>query len=483
MAETATAPDPAAATKTSAGLRRERDQLVAEMRGLLSAAAENGKMTDAQRARYDHLRQAQGDLKETYLRLEQQETLEAELRASQGTVAARLEQPGGLGALDLRGAGSDDGAALLAFTPAGQSILERYDRDKRIELRLQHEFGEGIWGPPQFAAASTVAYRDAFVGYIRRGADGLTAAERRTLQDGADPSGGYLVPEQALNLILSRDPAPTRVSGRVTAIPTTRDRVTAPRVNYSTDTTYTSGMRVTWTGEVPASATTHRVTDPVFGQVQIDVHTAMMSLPLTRDFVEDSAFPVVSWVTGKFAETVDLLRDNMILNGSGINQPHGILENPGVGEEPSVTNSGSAATLIPNGLQDIVWDVPEQYEDNSAWVFNKNSTGKTIAKMVDSQSRYLWQPYEQSGLTGSRRADLLGYPVVFSAFAPNVSAGTYPLVFGDLRGYYRVDRVGLSVQVLNELYAETNQVLLLGRVRLGGDVAEPYRLRIQKVSA
>lgn len=471
------------APPTSTDLRRERADLASEMRGLISAA-EGGIMTETQQARYDEMYTRQGDIEKTYTRLERQEALDAELESSRGTIAAQFAGPAGSGGVNDESLGSTAGgrATLMGFSDAGRVVLDRSERNHMIELRMQENYGEGIFGK-ELSATSTAAYRAAFRNYIRKGERGLAGHELRTLQEAVDPAGGYLVPEDVLSRIISREPAPTRINGRVTVITTQRDRIAAPRVNYSTDDIYTTGMRVTWTGEVPSSGTAHRVTDPVFGQLAIDVHTAMMSLPVTRDFVDDASFPVVSWITSKFGETIDLLRDNLTLNGTGVGQPHGILENPAGTNEPAVTNSGSAATLIATGLQDIVWDVPEQYEDNSAWVFNKNSTGKTIAKMVDTAGRFLWQPYEQSGLVGSRRADLLGYPVVMSAFAPNVSAGTYPVVFGDLRGYYRVDRLGLSVEVLRERYAEENQVVVLGRLRIGGDVAEPYRMRIQKTSA
>jgi len=43
-----------------------------------------------------------------------------------------------------------------------------------------------------------------------------------------------------------------------------------------------------------------------------------------------------------------------------------------------------------------------------------------------------------------------------------------------------VDRVGLSIQRLDELYAETNQVLLLAKKRVGGQLVEAYRLSLLK---
>jgi HK97 family phage major capsid protein len=200
--------------------------------------------------------------------------------------------------------------------------------------------------------------------------------------------------------------------------------------------------------------------------------------------IEDSAFPVLSWASGKFTETVDLLYDNMVLNGTGVGQPHGILKNPGATDEPAIVVSGNASLLTADGLLDLAFTVPEQYDDNSVFVMNKTNTAKAIAKLKDGQNRYLWgDGLQDSGLSPAIRGRALaGYPVIWSGFAPNIAANAFPVVFGDLRGYFLVQRVGMSVQVLRELYAETNQVLLLGRIRFGGIVAEPFRLKVQKVS-
>lgn len=328
-------------------------------------------------------------------------------------------------------------------------------------------------------------YGRAFKSYLRRGLNGLQGSELKVLQEGSDTQGGFLVPEDILNRVIAKEPTPVSIAGRVTKITTSRDALVIPRVNYTTDNLYTTGIRVTWTGEVPASATAHRVTEPVFGQLRIPIYTAMLSLPLTNNMVEDSLFPIVSWCSDKFSETIDLLYDNMILNGSGAAQPSGILRSPGGTNEPGTTVSGAAAALTADGVINLAFALPPQYDKNACFCFNKTSTALAIAKLKDGDGRYLWG----AGLQDSGMAVpilkgrlLLGYDVCLSEFMPNVAASAYPIIFGDLTGYYLVNRIGFSIQVLRELYAETNQILLLGRIRFGGAVAEDWKLRVQTVS-
>lgn len=370
---------------------------------------------------------------------------------------------------------------LAGFQPAGTATVENKGHGPQL---LDDEGPMAAVSEKMRVTLTDPSYKDAYRQYIRKGINGLGPTHYKTLQEGVDEQGGFLVPEDMLNRIIGRKPAPTRVAGRVTRIPTGRDRLVVPKVNYSDDDIYTTGVRVTWTGEVPSSSTAHRVTDPKFGQIGISVYTAMLSMPLTNDLVEDATFPLVSWASDKFRETVDLTRDDKIINGTGIGQAAGILLNPGGTDQPSTIKSGSAAAVTADGLQDVAWSVPEQYDENSAWVFNKTSTGKAVGKLKDADNRYLWAALDQSGLMlPARERPLLGYPVVFSAFMPDVAANAFPAIFGDLSGYFLVDRVAFSIQVLREVYAESNQIVLLGRVRFGGQVAEPWKMKVHKIAA
>lgn len=377
-----------------------------------------------------------------------------------------------------------NGVTVLGITPSGEAVLENSRRGFEMAYLDPKGMIDKAFGANAFTRCAEDDYKLAWHKMLRGGWHGLSNAEQAALQEGVDTSGGYLVPDDLLNRIIAKEPTPTRVAARTTQLNTSRDAISIPKVNYSTDDLYTTGIRATWTGEIPASATTHRVTEPVFGQVRVPVYTAMLSMPVTNDLVEDSMVGLMDWLGMKFNETIDLLRDNMVLNGTGVNQPMGILANPGGTNHPATVVTGSAAALTGDGLIDLTEALPEQYDENAVLVFNKTNTGKAIRKLKDGDGRPLVSyGAADFGLASGRYREINGYPYIWSGFMPNVGANTYPIVFGDLRGYYLVNRIGFSVQVLRELYAETNQVLLLGRVRFGGMVAEDWRLKIQKVAA
>lgn len=371
--------------------------------------------------------------------------------------------------------------SFLGMTPAGETVVEVTSDPVKQESRLRVDSETGYLGlsEQQLQTIAQPEYKVAFRQYLRSPFSTIEGKHLKILQEGVDAQGGYLVPEEYLNRLIEKLAAPTQLAGFVSRLTTSRDNLNIPRVVYNDDNIYTTGIRITWTGEIPASATAHRVVDPVFGMIRIPVHTAMMSLPLTNDMVEDAAFPVLAWATGKFQETIELLYENMILNGTGTGQPQGILKAPGTADQPPTSPLGTAAAITADNIIGITYDVPPQYDGNSRFVMNKTSTGKIVALLKDQANRYLFSAgmTNADGIAASRPTTLVGYPMVWSQFMPNAGTGTFPIIFGDLTGYTLLQRIGFSIQVLRERYAEENQVVLLGRIRFGGTVTEPWKLR------
>ena len=151
------------------------------------------------------------------------------------------------------------------------------------------------------------------------------------------------------------------------------------------------------------------------------------------------------------------------------------------GDGPASVNSGTAATLTADGLLNLAYAVPSQYEQNKKWYWSQ-ATELVVRKLKDTSNRYLWPVYNDSAFAAAPR-QLEGYPIVKDEFLPAIAAGAYSIAFGDMRGYLIADRVGLSIQRLDELYAETNITLLLARQRVGGQVVEPWRIKVQKIAA
>lgn len=330
-------------------------------------------------------------------------------------------------------------------------------------------------------AVQVKGYNHAFESYLRKGVNDVGPQDRKTLTEGVDSAGGFLVPEDYQVELIKKIATMATIRNRARVATTGRDLAKWPKVNYTTDDKYTSGVRLTWTGEAPSSSTAHRVTDPQFGLYSIPVHTAMASFPMSNDLIEDSAFDILGISSDLLAEAFTLDENNAFINGSGVGRPMGMLTQVD-GDGPASVVSGSGSTLTADGIIDLIYALPAQYEANAVTIMSK-ATEKVIRKLKDSQNNYLWPVWPQVGNFGVSPRELLGYPVFRDEFMPAIASNAYPVIHGDLRGYLVLDRVGLSIQRLTDsAYAELNLTGLLARKRVGGQTIEPWRLKAHKIS-
>jgi HK97 family phage major capsid protein len=379
------------------------------------------------------------------------------------------------------------------FRPSAPGEGEaEYDAKAWREIEVKSVRVDPVFGQPVVdnltirfhvpVAVQKKGYAPAFEAYLRKGVADIGPDDRKTLTEGSDSAGGFLVPEDYQTELIKKMATLATIRSRARVATTGRDIAKWPKLHYTTDDKYTSGVRLTWTGESPATSSVHRVTDPTFGLYTIPVHTAMASMPMSNDLIEDAAFDIMGISSDLLAEAFTLDENNAFINGNGIGRPMGILTQVD-GDGPASVVSGTAATVLPDGIIDLAYALPAQYENGAVWVMAKG-TEKVIRKLKDTANNYLWPVWHQAGNFAPAPRELIGYPVLRDEFMPAISANAYPVIFGDLRGYLILDRVGLSVQRLTDsAYAELNLTGLLARKRVGGQTIEPWRIKVQKISA
>lgn len=394
-----------------------------------------------------------------------------------------LDQPAGTKAAQFREAMPGEGDAVVdeksyrefEIPIVGRSGIEKKSFRFNVPLAVERK-----------------GYRGAFESYMRKGAQDIGPNDRKALTEAVDSAGGYLVPEEMIAGILKKVATMAVVRQYARVIQVSRDIAKLTRIKYTTDNKYTSGIRLTWTGETPSSSTAHRVTDQIYGTIAVPVHTAMASQLISNDLIEDSAYDVLGHTSELMAEAFALGEDAVFWTGHGAGQPRGIITDASdtANWDAEVKTASTAATFTADELLDVIYALPAQYEANSR-IFMTKATEKFIRKFSDTNGDYLWPIWNQVGNLGVTPREIEGFPVVRDEFMDAIAADngtstttyTYPLVFGDLSAYTIVDCVGLSIQRNDSLYSETNNTLLLGRRRVGGQLTEAYRLSILKTAS
>lgn len=383
-------------------------------------------------------------------------------------------------------------ANFEGFRPAGQDEGNLpVDEKAWREYSIKTPYGERKMRYFVPVAVEQKGYSTAFEAYLRKGFDAVGPNDRKTLSMGTDNAGGFTVPEDFQAELLKKVATAATIRQFARIVPTSRDAAKWARVNYTTDNKYTSGARLTWTGEQPASASTHRVTDAVFGVVNIPVHTAMASMPMSNDLLEDSAFDLVGVGSDLLAEAFVLGENDAFINGSGAARPKGILTDVASTENingPKYVISGTNGAISTGAdawsgkrLVDVYYDLPAQYRRNAVWLMN-SSIAAAAENLVDNNKRPVLKELNTASVAMGEPTTIKGRPVYIDEFVPDAATDSYSIIFGDLSGYIIVDRVGFSIQRLTDsAYSELNLTGLLARKRVGGQLAQPERVRVMKL--
>jgi len=158
--------------------------------------------------------------------------------------------------------------------------------------------------------------------------------------------------------------------------------------------------------------------------------------------------------------------------GHTFTQPEGILN----GTTVTRVTTAAADAIATNDVLRLIYGVPPQYRRNGV-LFVPSTTELALRLLVDLDGQYLWQPSLQAG----KPSAFAGYPVENQEDIPAIGASLACDIafFGDLRSGYRIlDRQGMTVQRLLELWATAGLVGILVSKRVGGGVIRADAIRV-----
>lgn len=306
----------------------------------------------------------------------------------------------------------------------------------------------------------------------------MDADEKKALSAGSETTGGALVPPDTQATMIQRIAARAVMMRLATIVNTSRDKVKWPRVqaHATNGSVYSSGFVGGWVGEMPSWTDS----DAAFGTFEVELHKASSRTKVGEDFVNDAESNVLAWLATNGAENLALVLDAAFIDGNGSGRPVGLLS----GGSSTTDISGTTADTISNTtadagsapkLIDLEYSLPEQYLPNARWLMRRSSEGR-IRKLVDAQGRYMWGA---SGLNAPSRDELDGYPVERSPFLQAEGTNANKVAaFGDLSAYIAVIRQQIAMRILNERFADADQLGVILNARAGGALSNEDALRI-----
>jgi HK97 family phage major capsid protein len=287
-----------------------------------------------------------------------------------------------------------------------------------------------------------VEYAKSFDKFLRRGDEaGLADLQRKAMNSGSDPDGGYLVlPEM--------DRTIDRIAPTISAMNRLAD-VTTIGSNQWNKRVKTAGMAMR---RVDDGGTGGETDEPTYANVKIDVFTAEVEPWVYNETLQDAEINLASDLAMEAAIAFGEGAGAEYITGNGVGQSRGIAAYTNVANASyswgsvGYIASGKAGAFTSVAPADAVIDLQHalksQYRTGAVFLTNDATLGVMRQIKDGSGSYYLWQP-DPSGSFGGK---FLGHTVEIDDNVADISANSISLAFGNFkRGYQIVNRAGTTL--------------------------------------
>ena len=297
------------------------------------------------------------------------------------------------------------------------------------------------------------AYHKALIGYLRDGNE----MRIKALTAGTPVEGGYLVSDTFLTglIVKAREASAMRRISRVLPPVPSGSVISPAQENWLSD--------ATWTTEVlTGSADT---VDP-FGERRLTPHPLAKRILTSNTLLRTPGFDVEAWIRDNLAYRFAVPEEYAFINGSGVQQPLGILNTTSL----PVWTTDASNVVDADDVINWVYALPAAYAGRATILSNRAFIRK-VRTMKGALGEYVWQPGLQMGSPNR----ILDTPYeVSDQYDDGLDASDVwednakIAVIGDFSYYWIVAALSMSIQRLVELYAASNQVGYIGRKETDG---------------
>ena len=223
---------------------------------------------------------------------------------------------------DKHGLLSTEDAAIYERMENGVNELskniERLQRQAVFEAKMTQPVNQPLLNKPQNNGAKTGragdSYRKAALNALRTNFKNVS----NILSENAGTSGGYLVPVEWDERLIDTLDAENVMRQLGTTIQTSGEHKITIAATKPT---------ATWSAEgsaVPFGNAT-------FSQNTLDAHKLSVAIQVTNELLADNVFDLENYILDQFGRAIANAEEDAFINGTGTNQPTGILKNAQVG--------------------------------------------------------------------------------------------------------------------------------------------------------
>ena len=324
--------------------------------------------------------------------------------------------------------------------------IHRMERREEIEAELSKPTSKPLTGKPMKADGDKAVktgrasdeYKKALLQAMRTNFRQIS----NVLQEGIDPQGGYLVPDEYDKRLI--------------------DILTEENVmrTLGTNITTSGEHKINIAATKPAAAWieeggTLTFGDATFDQIILDAHKLHVAIKVTEELLYDNAFNLENYILTQFGKALSNAEEDAFINGTGVGQPLGILAETG-GAQVGVT-SASSTKVTADEIINLVYSLKRPYRKNAVFLANDVCVAE-LRKLKDNNGQYLWQPSLQAGEPDR-------------------------VLVGDFSYYNIGDRGTRSFAELKELFAGNGMIGFVAKERVDGKLVLPEAIKLLQMKS
>lgn len=270
----------------------------------------------------------------------------------------------------------------------------------------------------------------------------------KDLSESSGAAGGYLVPSEYGNELISVAAMINEVYSRVQKVPVMRESGTYPALDQYFAPTAGAGNTAFAGGVAPsftAAGQEFTETQPAFEMLQWRLNKIGGVTEVENELIEDSPFAIEALLRGLFQVAIAARNERNILRGSGVGEPLGIL------------NASAAVGVGDNTTGHFKWeDVGAMYakfkgtSGRPVWIIHPSVWADIM--VMNNSSVTAWQ----TSLSGAPGNFLNGYPVITSEHMPQLGA-TGSVLLADLSAYVMFEKAGLAIAYSEHVNFKTDK--------------------------
>jgi len=262
------------------------------------------------------------------------------------------------------------------------------------------------------------------------------------LSESVGSDGGYLVPPEFSNTLLSNALEASIVQPRAMVIPMSSNTIKIPIVQDTSHASSVYGGIVIYRPEEGGQKTKSK---PRFGQVELTLHKLVGLCYATDELLDDSPISLEPLLTRMFSDAIAWQMDEDFINGTGAGQALGVLNSPCL-VTVAKESGQSADTIVTENIVKMWSRMYPRCHGKAVWLANPDTFPQLATLSITVSSGGSVVGLIKEGVAGGAPLTLLGRPLILTEHCQTVG-DKGDILLCDFSEYLVAQKAGQALKV------------------------------------